>query len=240
VTAPASVRVATVEARGLRFLVRPGTTDEKVVAEVVERRVYRKAGFLGPEPGDRWLDLGGNIGTFAVWAASLGAEVRTFEPEPENYALLVANVAANGLRDRIEPRRAAVVGGSAGTRPLYLCNGGANKYRHTLTQIRGRQAIAVECVALVGLLDGWPNAVKLDIEGAELPMLDGEHGWPGIRTLVLEYHLDRDRSLARFAERMERLRAAGFEVRHPKMPPGKAVCDWWPAAALVHAVRAAR
>jgi FkbM family methyltransferase len=204
----------------------------------VERRVYRKAGFLDLEPGDRWLDLGGNIGTFAVLAASVGGEVRTYEPEPENYALLQRNIARNGFGDRITAYQAAVVGGSAGQRPLYLCSGEKNKYRHTLTQIRGREAILVDCVPLLGLLDGWPNAVKLDIEGAELPMLTTPHGWPGIRKIVMEYHLDRDRSLPHFHERMDRLRAAGFEVRHPKMPEHKTVCDWWPASALVHAVRA--
>lgn len=235
-TAP-TVALSTVRARGLRFLVRPGTTDEKVVAEVVERRAYRKAAFLDVEPGDRWLDLGGNIGTFACLAAADGGQVRTYEPEPENLELLRRNVALNRLGDRVEVVGAAVVGGEPGRRPLYLCNGARNKYRHTLTQIRGREAIAVDCLALGDLLDGWPNAVKLDIEGAELPMLSAGHGWPGVRKIVGEYHLDRDRSLAHFAERMARLEAAGFEVRHPKMPAHKATCDWWPAAALFHAVR---
>jgi hypothetical protein len=93
-------------------------------------------------------------------------------------------------------------------------------------------------VSLGDLLDGWANAAKLDIEGSELAMLSQGHGWPGIRKLVFEYHLDRDRRLDRFRARMDGLRAAGFEVRHPKMPEGKDVCDWWPAAALVHARRA--
>lgn len=232
-------RLATVEVRGLRFLIRPGTTDEKVVDEVVQRRAYRKADFLDVEPGDRWLDLGGNIGTFAVLAAAAGGTVRTYEPEPENYDLLCRNIALNGLTDRIEARNVAVVGGKAGQRALYLCNGERNKYRHTLTQIRGREAIAVDCLGLTDILDGWANAVKLDIEGSELPMLSAAHGWPGIRKMVFEYHLDRDRSLAHFRERMARLEAVGFEVRHPKMPDHKTVCDWWPAAALVHARRLA-
>lgn len=226
-----------VAAAGLRFIVRPGTTDLKVVAEVVERQVYRRAEFLDAEPGDRWLDLGGNIGTFACWAGAKGAEVASYEPEPENFGLLVRNVEQNGLGGAVTCHRAAVVAGAPGRRLLYLCNGVANKYRHTLTPVRGRRALAVDCLGLGGLLDGWPNAVKLDIEGSELPMLTGAHGWPGIRKLVFEYHLDRDRSLARFAARMAALRAAGFEVRHPKMPADKAFCDWWPAAALVHARR---
>jgi FkbM family methyltransferase len=226
-----------VAARGLRFLVRPGTTDVQVVAEVVERRAYHRSGFLEAEPGDRWLDLGGNIGTFAVVAAAAGGLVRSFEPEPSNYALLEANVALNGYADRIVTTRAAVVAGAPGSRLLYLCAEGANKYRHTLTHIRGRRAVAVDCRRLLDLLDGWPNAVKLDIEGSELPMLAQPHGWPGIRKMVFEYHLDRDRRLARFHERMASLRAAGFEVHHPKMPEGKALCDWWPAAALVFARR---
>lgn len=234
-TAPPGTRI--VEARGRRFYVRPDTTDETVIGEVVMRQVYRKPGFLEVEAGDRWLDLGGNIGTFAVWAASGGAQVRSYEPEPSNYALLAANADLNGYAEAITTRCAAVVAGASGRRLLYLCGGGTNNYRHTLTHIRGRQALPVECLSLPDLLDGWPNAVKLDIEGSELPMFQQRHGWPGIRKMVFEYHLDRDRRLARFQERMDGLRAAGFEVLHPKMPEGKALCDWWPAAVLVFARR---
>lgn len=232
-----AIALRTVDARGLRFEVRPATTDVKVVAEVVERQAYRRAGFLEAEAGDRWLDLGGNIGTFACWAASHGAEVRTFEPEPENYALLLRNVELNALGAAIRPTRAAVVGGAPGRRLLYVCNGQANKYRHTLTPIRGRRALQVDCVTLTSLFDGWANAAKLDIEGSELPMLGGSHGWPGIRKLVFEYHLDRDRSLVRFRSRMAHLEGLGFDVRHAKIPADKLVCDWWPAAVLVHARR---
>ena len=227
--------LALVEVGGLRFYVRPGTTDRKVLPEVVERLAYVRPDFLDLEADDRWLDLGANIGAFTVLAASRGAEVRAFEPEPENFALLEANVQVNGLRAELHD--AAVTAKDAGTAPLYLCSGAYNRYRHTLRPVRGRAAIAVRTVALGTLLDGWPNAVKIDVEGAEIAMLSNGCAWPGVRKLALEYDFDQDRSIPRFLARMAALRAVGFEVRHRPMPAGKVTYDYWPSGLLVHAVR---
>jgi hypothetical protein len=82
--------------RGLNMdmFIRKGTTDEKVIIEVFKTNVYEKpkVGFY-IEAGDRWLDLGGNIGTFSMLAlARNGAKVVTYEPEPENMSLLKKNL----------------------------------------------------------------------------------------------------------------------------------------------------
>lgn len=228
--------LALVETHGLRFYVRPGTTDAKVLPEVVGRQVYAKRGFLTIEPTDHWLDLGANIGAFTVLAASQGAAVRAFEPEPENFGLLQANVTLNGLH--AELHEAAVVASSASSyAPLYLCGGPYNRYRHTLRPVRGRQSIRVNTIPLASLLDGWPNAVKADIEGAEIAMLSSGLAWPGIRKLALEYDFDQDSSIPRFHQRMDALREVGFEVRHRPLPARKATYDYWPSGLLVHAVR---
>ena len=52
------------------------------------------------EPGGTMLDVGGNIGVYALLAGKLVGPtgvVHTFEPEPQNAARLRANVALNGL-----------------------------------------------------------------------------------------------------------------------------------------------
>lgn len=192
-----------VQSRGLIFDVRPGTTDEKVVEEVVGRSVYLKGG-ITINPGDRWLDLGGNIGTFTVLAASLGADVLSVEPEPRNAAQLRKNLANNDLSaDVIE---AAVTSERSPTASLYLCTSDRNHYRHTLRPTRGRQTIEVPAVTFADLMERHrPVGIKMDIEGAELPILETAD-FAGVRYLVFEYHFNADRLIANFYKRMERLR----------------------------------
>src|SRR5438046_193303 len=73
------LRERTITRAGLRFRVRRLTCDEDFVTNVVEQREYLQHG-ITIRPGDTVLDVGGNIGTFAVLAASLGARVIAVEP----------------------------------------------------------------------------------------------------------------------------------------------------------------
>jgi FkbM family methyltransferase len=73
-------------------------------------------------PGDVFVDVGANIGYFSVLAASVvggqGA-VLAFEPDPDNYRLLQANIELNALQQCITPVRAAL-SDTAGEGLLYL------------------------------------------------------------------------------------------------------------------------
>lgn len=60
------------------------------------------------EPGDRVLDLGAHIGTFALPAARLGARVTAVEASPTNARLLREAARANGLEDSLTVVQAAV------------------------------------------------------------------------------------------------------------------------------------
>src|SRR5438309_1064711 len=44
-------------------------------------------------PGELYIDVGANVGTYAIWAAELGAEVIALEPAPDTFALLQENIA---------------------------------------------------------------------------------------------------------------------------------------------------
>lgn len=62
-------------------------------------------------PGDVFVDVGANIGYFSVLAASVVGEqggVFAFEPDPDNYRLLLANAALNALQQCITPIQAAL------------------------------------------------------------------------------------------------------------------------------------
>lgn len=219
------------EMNGLKFYYRPGTTDEKVIIEVVKRHNYSHKDIFDISPADCWLDLGGNIGTFTCLVASKGCNVVTYEPEPECFEILRENVALNGLGQLVELHQQAVAdkGGSLG---LYLSKG-QNKYRHTLFEVRGREKIEIEAVKFQDILSEKFTAVKMDIEGSELAIFDAVEDWGNVKKLAFEYHFDFDRSIPNFEKRMNKLRETFTNMRLPKMPADKLTYDFFPSGKTV-------
>lgn len=109
-------------------------------------------------PGDVFLDVGANVGSYTVLAAGAsGASVVAFEPDPKSAADLARNVAANSLEDRVTVRVAAV-GASSGSAFLTVGAGPEN-----------RIAASGQSVDLVM----HATCMKLDVEGHETAVLEG-------------------------------------------------------------------
>lgn len=134
------------------------------------------------EPGQRFLDLGGHLGTFAVPAALLGAEVLTLEPHPGYADLLAASIEANGVVDRVTLVRAAA-GDEAGELELVL-DFEWSFLRPKDGHLSGDYAKARRVLVPVVTVDGaltearWEGAdlVKMDLEGFEPRALEGMRG----------------------------------------------------------------
>jgi len=56
-----------VEIDNLKIPLTSGSSDEKAVREVVEKKSYLRREFQ-IAAGERWLDLGGNVGAFTVFS----------------------------------------------------------------------------------------------------------------------------------------------------------------------------
>ena len=118
------------------------------------------------------LDVGANIGNHSIYAAAiLNRHVIAYEPNPDTFACLSANIQANGLNDRIEIHCLGV-GSKAGWADLGLvdpANSGA-------TQLRMAGQGQVRIVSLDDELSGLTEPVailKVDVEGMELDVLNG-------------------------------------------------------------------
>ncbi|MGH7787496.1 MAG: FkbM family methyltransferase [Candidatus Binatia bacterium] len=136
------------------------------------------------------VDIGANIGMFALFAAAeqRAARVVAFEPFPESFALLQRNATRNHLT-AIEAVPLGIAG-SAGTRTLHM------QGRHGVHSLFGTsgEAVTIECVTLDEAFTRQHIAhcdfLKLDCEGAEYEIL--LNASPAVLAridrIALEYH----------------------------------------------------
>lgn len=125
--------------------------------------------------GGVFVDVGGNIGAYTLWAAAcMGPQSRiaVFEADRENYDLLCENIQANEFVGMVEPLH---VGISDREEVLSLSlnqngNSGANSF-----SVVGAHFEEVACVPLCQALKSVSldrvDVLKVDIEGFELRVL---------------------------------------------------------------------
>lgn len=115
------------------------------------------------------LDIGANIGFHTLLLADLvGPEgkVFAFEPDPENFSLLVKNLKKNDYFN-VFPIQKAVTD-KTGKIDLYLSE--ENKGDHRVSDSeKGRKSIEIETVTLDDFMavDEHVDFIKLDIQGSE-------------------------------------------------------------------------
>ncbi|HEX5387281.1 MAG TPA: FkbM family methyltransferase [Gemmatimonadales bacterium] len=171
------------------------------------------------------LDCGSHIGLAVAWFKRRfpRARIFAFEPDPETFRLLVANVAANGF-EGVELLNLAV-SSRRGTARLFGDFGAAAPMAsaHSLRQDWGTQRsdqwIPVNTVPLADYIEGRIDYLKLDIEGMEMEVMQSiEPRLHLVRALGLEFHgtgpdaADDEEDLIRL------LRGCGFQVSVTRKP----------------------
>jgi len=221
-----------IECKGLLFYIRPDTTDEKVVPEVVKRHVYTRKDFT-IEVGEYWADIGANIGTFSCFAFQRGAKVVSYEPEQDNFELLQRNLGVNKFAGNSINKAVTYSGDDA---ILYTCKSERNKYRHSIFPHKGWGMVKIPAVSFVDVLSLGVDCVKMDIEGAEFEIFDKCADWGNVRKLAFEYHFDIDKKIANFLRRMDVLSRHFTNIYYSKLPKGEEY-NFFPAAKMVYCQR---
>jgi FkbM family methyltransferase len=130
------------------------------------------------EPGMRVLDLGSHLGTFALAAAALGAEVLAVDAAASHVELLRAAATRNGFgRLAVEQRAICEV---SGARVEFVERSIHGHLRHAGDPPDDPGLALVRSATVDELLEahGWDGVevVKLDIEGLETAALGGMRG----------------------------------------------------------------
>jgi 31-O-methyltransferase len=166
-----------------------------ILDEIVHGQCYTGPDFYRPRPGDVVLDVGANIGLFALHLATLapGVRVHCFEPSPRAHALLRQNLAANGLTEWVTAHAVAVFDHNG---PAVLRRAARSGHRSLLgtTLVSPDDGDAVDAIDLAEALRRSGAArvalLKVDVEGAEIEIVEGAGAgvWTRIDRVVLEFH----------------------------------------------------
>lgn len=185
---------------------RRGTSDERVLEEVIERRCYRRAtANFDVERGERWLDLGANIGAFALYCKQRGAVAECYEPDPDCFELLRKNV------PEFKCFPYAVIAGAEKNLNWYRARKKGVHSRNSLLNAGSLcPAGMVKTYCARRFTPRWFDGVKMDIEGSEGPIID-HWALPRCNKLVLEYHTSRDSNISNLARRLKILKQH-FEI----------------------------
>jgi FkbM family methyltransferase len=182
-TMPGANKVARLETRGGDILYyRRNRGDIQGIREIYLDEIYRLPDGAAPTS---LVDFGANIGIATVWLSrryNLTASL-SVEPVPENYALLVQNLAANDVAGQTLQ---AAVGTSQGTVNFDRTQG-TNMGRVG----EGNLEVALHDVnQLVTALTFDPSLLKVDIEGAERDLfVTNTPSWvDAFSLIVIEVH----------------------------------------------------
>jgi FkbM family methyltransferase len=138
----------------------------------------------GFAPGSVFWDIGANVGVYSLYAGKRGdLEVLAFEPSPNTYAALCANIAENNL-DRVHAFCIAL-GERSGlgtlnmsrTYPSSVYNAFEQDVDMTgkaLSIERKQSAVGISADDLIEIFGAvLPNHIKLDVDSTEVAILRG-------------------------------------------------------------------
>lgn len=143
--------------------------------------------FLGPDT--LFVDIGANAGIYSVWAADLGADVISVEPDAAALAALRANAALNSYEFEVVP---AALFASEGLMSFTEELGPQNHVLEGDAAATAPSRHSVQATTLDQVLgDRVAHGVKVDVEGAERFVLEGAHqalAEGRLRVIQLEYN----------------------------------------------------
>jgi FkbM family methyltransferase len=171
---------------------RPNTSDIDVFKQIFGGREYRCLDDV--HEAKLIIDCGANVGYSTVYFLTRypNATVIAVEPDPENFALLQANIAPYGQRCRAIC--SGVWSSNAGLVISEAPFGDGREWARTVREVRPGEAPMMKAVDIGGLLEesGEPriSILKIDIEGSEAEVFASNHRqWlDRVDNLVIELH----------------------------------------------------
>jgi len=196
--------------KNLRFIARAGTEDIAEIAVVASGYEYNTNSISLPHK-PVIVDLGGHIGSFSIYMARVlkdKCRIYTFEPDDENYSLLVKNIALNKIKS-IFPKKVAI---SDYVGKGYLKKEGMNNDAYYLDNSKKKtpncKISTLSAIARSNKIKKI-DLLKMDIEGGEYKIFQDKKSLDYIRNNVhyifMEYHnIDKIRNYSKIKKTIEK------------------------------------
>jgi len=221
---------------------RENTSDTKAIEEVLVKKGYERKDFR-ISSGESWLDMGGHIGTFSIFAAEKGARVKAFEPDREHFSYLEKNT--EGYRSLVEINNFGLSNENKEAN-YYRNSKKGNTWRNSfLKKWRGGETIRCQLRNYRDFISD-DICVKMDIEGSELIILQDmlETGLiKKVKKMVVEWSFDINKEVPVFLDIVKRLdfymkRLTPTDHYLNRLQPHKEYPkSWFPPAAKLFFIR---
>lgn len=197
---------------GVTITDREGTASG-TIAVVFIRKQY------GSVIGKRTIvEIGANIGTFSVYAATSDPNIRlySYEPIKANYDVLLKNVASNGCKDRVTAYNKGVASRTE-KRTFYLASSPEHSFCKSDAPVNG--TITVDCLSLEDILRdnsiSKVDLLKVNAEGAEYEILyaASRDCFQKIDEIRMEYH-QQDEPRHNVEQLISFLESMGYATTH--------------------------
>ncbi|MGK7394588.1 MAG: FkbM family methyltransferase [Candidatus Cyclobacteriaceae bacterium M3_2C_046] len=141
------------------------------------------------QPGDRFFDVGANVGWYSLLIKKHFPQIHitAFEPDPVNVSCFKKNLVLNHLHDIQLEQKA--VSHKNGKQQMYLYKN-SNKGRNSMLPIHDYGTIEVETTLIDNYLEqnAFLRAMKMDIEGFEyFALLGAANTLKQVEVLVMEF-----------------------------------------------------
>lgn len=198
--------------KSLAWMAKNGPEAEELYKEVVLENVYQVSEEV--LKGRPVVDIGANMGTFAILAASLGAsKVVAAEPVAQTYEQLLKNIKKANAESVVAPHNKAVM-----DKDGKVSIGVNEKSGHNSLYMAQKGSEEVESVAfgrLLSNIEGDNIFLKMDCEGAEYDILmnASEEDMNRVSTVAIEIHGDMHPQYKGLETMWKRLEGFGLKLK---------------------------
>lgn len=165
-------------------------------------------------PGDLFIDVGANVGSYSIWALEAGATVIAIEPDAHAASRLRRNLEVNGFNAEVIE---AAVSDRPGSAQVTVGLGVLNHIASTGEAASTREVPTVTLDDVIG--ERVVAGVKIDVEGAEGLVIAGAARAlreKRIKLLQLEWNPSSDDNFGSSRETLaQTLKDAGYELLRP-------------------------
>lgn len=181
----------------IKYKIRPKSTDMGLIHEIHSKNIYQI------QKGDICnnavvIDIGAHIGIFSIFAATQAENVTvySFEPDPDNFQLMLTNIKINNLDGKIRPYNLAISNINT-CKQLIRSNASLTAHSFFPDKFSGdeiKDSVEVHCITLPDIFERNMvqkcDILKMDCEGEEYNILLNapDKILAKIVKIVAEYH----------------------------------------------------